>query len=323
MEKLVSIIIPAYNVEDYLGELLDSLCNQTYKNLEIILVNDGSTDHTLEICNEYASRDNRIKVVNQTNAGQAAARNNGLETSSGDYVYFVDGDDIVRTDTISVLMKNLINNDADISSCEYIKFSDSIPDNIDRESKIEILARDESMRELLADERIHSYVWTKIFKKSLFMDNNIRFPNTSFEDLATVYLLYHNAKASIHDNYIGYLYRHRNNSDMHTLSEKKVNCYIEVTGKLIDFYKNNYSHMADDINKFIVMTTANAHRYCMINKHKNLYNSKKMIDRYNNAKSIYKKNKKEILKQISFRKGLLLVLLYNFRKLSYLIGRII
>ena len=100
---------------------------------------------------------------------------------------------------------------------------------------------------------------------------------------------------------------------MHGYNEKKAE----------DFYKNNYSHMADDINKFIVMTTANAHRYCMINKHKNLYNSKKMIDRYNNAKSIYKKNKKEILKQISFRKGLLLVLLYNFRKLSYLIGRII
>ena len=110
MEHLVSVIIPVYNVEPYLRKCLDSILNQTYKNLEIILVDDGSTDKSGIICDEYADRDKRIKVVHQINQGLSAARNAGLDLCSGDYITFVDSDDYIEYDEIEVLVDQIVPN---------------------------------------------------------------------------------------------------------------------------------------------------------------------------------------------------------------------
>lgn len=118
-EKLVSIIIPVYNTKKYLPECVDSLVSQTYKNIEIILVNDGSTDDSLELCNEYAKKDSRVKVVDKENAGAALARKAGFDVCSGEYVLFVDSDDYATPDCVETHLENFYNTNCDMSLSSY------------------------------------------------------------------------------------------------------------------------------------------------------------------------------------------------------------
>lgn len=121
---LISVIIPVYNVEKYLSECLLSLKNQTYRNIEIIMVNDGSTDKSANICREFCDRDSRFILVEQKNQGLGAARNAGIDCAAGKYLCFVDSDDLVHKDYIMIMYKNLMTFGADISMCGYIKFND-------------------------------------------------------------------------------------------------------------------------------------------------------------------------------------------------------
>ena len=117
MDDLISVIIPVYNVEKFIDRCINSLINQTYKNLEIILVDDGSPDNCPGLCDDWAKKDNRIKVVHKQNGGLSDARNAGLERSTGDYIMFVDSDDFVDETICEVLLNDLKNNDADFSMC--------------------------------------------------------------------------------------------------------------------------------------------------------------------------------------------------------------
>lgn len=120
-DLLISVIVPVYNVEQYLSRCIDSIIHQTYHNLEIILIDDGSQDRCGEICYEYALRDNRIKVLHQENAGVTAARIKGLEESQGNYVTFIDSDDYISPQFVEHLYHNLMNYDADMSCCQIIQ----------------------------------------------------------------------------------------------------------------------------------------------------------------------------------------------------------
>ena len=120
MNKKISVIIPVYNTSKLLRRCLDSVINQTYKNLEIILINDGSTDDSLSICKEYSQNDSRIILIDKENEGGGKARNAGLDRATGDYIAFVDSDDYIDPDMYSVLMNNLKTSEADISTCGRI-----------------------------------------------------------------------------------------------------------------------------------------------------------------------------------------------------------
>ena len=117
---LISVIIPVYNGEKFLRDCLDSVLNQTYKNLQIILVDDGSTDSSGQICDEYAARDSRIQVMHCENAGQAEARNRGIKAATGEWIGFVDDDDIIEPDMYSVLIQNAKTNNVLISGCSTL-----------------------------------------------------------------------------------------------------------------------------------------------------------------------------------------------------------
>jgi glycosyltransferase involved in cell wall biosynthesis len=118
MKALISVIIPVYNVEKYLRECLDSVLAQTYANLEIILVDDGSSDGCGAICDDYAKKDNRIRVIHKQNAGVSAARNDGIDAAKGEYVCFIDSDDWVESNYVDVLYRLLAESNADISCCD-------------------------------------------------------------------------------------------------------------------------------------------------------------------------------------------------------------
>ena len=120
MENLISVIVPVYNVEKYLDKCINSLINQSYNNLEIILIDDGSTDNCGEICDKYALKDNRIKVIHKKNEGLSAARNLGISISKGDYIIFIDSDDWVDKEILLKLLNLIKKYNSDIAVCDYL-----------------------------------------------------------------------------------------------------------------------------------------------------------------------------------------------------------
>ena len=167
----ISIIIPVYNVEQYLMQCLDSVVNQTYKNLEIILVNDGSTDNSGKICDEYNLKDSRIKVVHKENGGISSARNEGLKLSTGSYVAFVDADDYLEKQYI----EKLVETDADIAVCSFYK---EYPFNSEKNiiiNKKTLKTKDEFIYDILSFQKALGCAWGKLFNTKFLKENNIFF----------------------------------------------------------------------------------------------------------------------------------------------------
>ena len=190
----VTVIVPVYNAELYLSECIDSIISQTYKNLEIILVDDGSIDGSPAICDEYAEKDSRIKVIHKQNGGVSSARNAALDIMTGDYVTFVDGDDLINIHFIEVLLGLCQKDGSDMSYCGYVRFpNEEVPDinsNLRLQERTFYVGYD-AVNNFFTGW-ITPNVWNKLFKKHLF--DRIRFPIvTRAEDLKVVFdvLLYH------------------------------------------------------------------------------------------------------------------------------------
>ena len=176
MKPLISIIIPVYDVEKFLCRCLDSVINQTYGNLEIILIDDGSTDGSGKICDEYALKDRRIKVVHQKNKGVSAARNQGLRMANGLYFGFVDGDDWIEKDMFSFLVGMAELNDADIVGCGYY-ISDVADPDLDFECVLKGLSQYDAIRMSLELKEFcfDCSVYNKIYKGDIFRTKGIEF----------------------------------------------------------------------------------------------------------------------------------------------------
>lgn len=199
---LISIIIPIYKVERYLRRCLDSIINQTYPHLEIILVDDGSPDRCPQICDEYAAKDKRIIVLHKENGGLSDARNAGLDICKGDYISFVDSDDWVETDYVRTLFELLNKNNADISIINFKKTTSDTPNPYVRPKsryikKIEILDSEKSASKLFSsDETIFVIACCKLYKKHLFSE--IRFPKgKKNEDEYIAYKLLYTSKKTV------------------------------------------------------------------------------------------------------------------------------
>ena len=180
-DEKISIVIPIYNVEKYVKRCIDSVLAQTYKNIEIILVDDGSEDNCGEICDEYAKSNNYIKVLHQENSGLAAARNNGIKITTGDYIAFVDSDDYVLPQMYEILYKNMKNYDADISTCNRYRNINNKNDyeNMDTDTeKIHVFTGQDAAKHLLSDTRfLKPAAWVVASEKQLYAysirDNSI------------------------------------------------------------------------------------------------------------------------------------------------------
>lgn len=146
MDKLISVIVPIYNVEKYLTKCIESIINQTYENLEIILVDDGSPDNCPIICDEYAKRDSRVKVIHKKNGGLSDARNAGLDIATGEYIMFIDSDDFVEIDMMESMMNNMIDNNVDLVVCN-IKYIYDNSEKVKYNQKDKVLDKYEAMQE--------------------------------------------------------------------------------------------------------------------------------------------------------------------------------
>lgn len=169
-QPLISVIVPIYNVEEYLDRCVESIVNQTYKHLEIILVDDGSPDNCSQMCDEWAEKDNRIKVVHKGNGGLSDARNAGLRIATGEIVSFIDSDDWIELDMFEKMLNRMIDDDSDIASCG-VKWVEE--DGIiirDVTSNDGVLDTQIAMKELLNDGKLKQHVWNKIYKYELIKD---------------------------------------------------------------------------------------------------------------------------------------------------------
>ena len=175
-EKLISVIVTAYNIEQYLPRCMDSILAQTWKQLEIILVDDGSTDATPQICDEYCKAHENVQVVHQKNAGPSVARNAGVALAKGEYIGYVDGDDWIEADMYESMLKALVFNNADIAICAYREVGEGC-EKVDFTGNIIPLTREEALEWYISGhEQYHIYhsVWSKLFKREVISD--ITFP---------------------------------------------------------------------------------------------------------------------------------------------------
>lgn len=220
-EKMqVSVIVPVYKVEKYIKRCLNSIVNQTYRDLEIILVDDGSPDNCGKICDEYAKQDSRIKVLHQENGGQSKARNEAMKIAKGDYFCFVDSDDYIATNMIERLVSLAQHNQADISMIDYTFFSGEQADVAKQnEDKCLIFTNVELIKNMhTVPGELYVVMWGKLFKRELF--EGITFPEGRIcEDLAILYKLYDQSNKAVYSAEVLYYY-YRNNVDSSTFQIK-------------------------------------------------------------------------------------------------------
>ena len=264
----ISVVVPIYNVEKYLERCINSIINQTYKNLEIILVDDGSTDNSGKIADKYKKIDSRIKVIHKNNGGLSDARNKGITIASGKYISFIDSDDYIAEDMISYLYKLIKDNNSEISICNFQQFSsiEEINDFKDfniNESNIYNYTGVEMLQILLKGNISYGdYAWNKLYMLSLF--NNIQYPiGKKMEDIGTTYKLYFNSKKVTIGTEKKYFYYKRNDSilgkndikvyqDKLELSIERIEWLqkrnvkldytdynIDLINKIIELYRNN------------------------------------------------------------------------------------
>ncbi len=234
-----SVILPIYNVELYLAKCIDSILNQSYTDFELILVNDGSQDQSLSICDEYAKKDERIKVINQTNAGLSMARNNGLAIATGDYVVFIDSDDFVTSnDFLQKLVQKTVNN-VDLIFFKYSRFLDgpNILCKCSYSYKNAILGNSMSdkLQRLVDDDAFYGMAWIKAVRRLMLVQNNIQFEKGLLgEDTEWNYHLLMHAKSIefIDESFIAY--RQRKGSISHSLKLKNLTDFIYVITKWVE-----------------------------------------------------------------------------------------
>ncbi len=256
-EELISVIVPIYKVERYLKKCVETIMNQTYSNLEIILVDDGSPDSCGVICEELAKKDSRIKVIHKNNGGLSDARNEGIRTSTGEYLLFVDSDDFISYSMIETLYKSIKKNNADMVACGYKKvFSSGIVEEqqFSVKNREEILTGEDATKRLLyLMEPGMVVAWNKLERRELW--KNMEFPvGKQHEDDFTTYRLMYNSSKVVLINDPLYYYTQREDSIIGTGFSLKSIDKIEAYEKACAFFKEkNREFYLRAINLVLIM----------------------------------------------------------------------
>lgn len=234
VSPLISVIIPVYNSSKYLYKCLDSVAKQTFKDFEVIVIDDGSTDDSSDIINKFVNKYDNFIFKKQENKGAAIARNMGIDIARGKFISFIDSDDFVEKDFLEVMYNKAIENNSDVVCCgfsyyhpnsnKFIKDIFMINSGVYSSNKILSL--------MIKDFRMHYYMWNKLWKRDLFENNNIRYPQICFEDITTVpKLVYFSNKVTvIKKSY--YYYTNNKNSLVHTVNISQLNDYIKSLAML-------------------------------------------------------------------------------------------
>lgn len=240
-KPLVSVIIPIYKVEKYLSTCVESVINQTYKNIEIILVDDGSPDNCPKICDEYAEKDNRIKVIHKQNGGLSDARNAGIKIAEGDYFSFVDSDDVIHPQMLEFLSKTAVEKKVQVVTCGF----SNIPEDCNGNDNSYFYTFENAFAEKCKEVALIEYVkkvywttaWAKLYSRKLF--EKIEYPvGRLHEDEFTTYKLLYSAGKICMLNLPFYYYRIRSSSITANITEKNLTDTIDAFVEKIEFFLN-------------------------------------------------------------------------------------
>lgn len=233
---MISVIVPVYNVEKYLEECLDSIQNQTHTDIEVILVNDGSTDNSEIICEKYCEQDNRFKLINQTNQGQSVARNNGVEASTGEFIAFVDSDDIIKRNYLEKLMQYMTE-EVDIVESKFTVSKKDFFIETSKETMILFEGNSQEAVKIFPNHVLSVNPVTKLYRRSI-VEAVPYLEGLIFEDIYSGIGMLKYIRKIIKIDYVGYYYRQHQSSTMHrTFTEKNLDVFI-VSDKLIELYSD-------------------------------------------------------------------------------------
>ena len=276
-EELISIIVPVYNAEEYLEQAIGSILNQTYRNIELIIINDGSTDKSAEICNQYLKTDKRIKIFYQENKGVSTARNIGLNHAIGKYIIFLDADDYIESNMIEKLYYGCINQNCDIAICNYTYICDGKKQFNIKENEIEKLNSNDFRIGLFKTDGYAGYLWNKLIKKEIIKDVRFNDEIHIMEDLIFLCNISYNIeKACFFKNEFLYNYIKREKSALNTINEKYISAIKAY--EIIEKYVNQLEF--DELqNKFYfeyIFTIMNCYYYLYCNNKLTITNKIKL-----------------------------------------------
>lgn len=273
----ISIIVPVYNAEKYLKKCINSIINQTYSNLEIILIDDGSTDNSGNICDEFAKKDNRILVIHKKNEGLSATRNVGIEKATGEFIGFVDSDDYIEKDMYEILYKDITRYDADVASISIsmVKKNGKKISGTDTNER-NIYENDDIIKELLLHKTLKNYSCDKLYKAELF--ENIRYiVGVAYEDVPFMFKIMSKAKKVVYYDAIKYFYVKHENSLSAVTSEKNVNDYIDAIINRFILTEKEYKSL-NIYNLYAIANTAIHAYYKVMLSSKSIENHRKKLD---------------------------------------------
>ena len=249
---MISVIVPVYNVEKYLEECLDSIQNQTYSDIEVILVNDGSLDNSKDICEKYCKEDNRFKLINQANQGQSVARNHGVAASTGEFIAFVDSDDIIRQDYLEVLIRYM-SEEVDIVESQFTVHKKEFFNENYKEINVIFEGDSEEAVKAVPKHVVSVNPVTKLYRRSV-VEAVPYLEGLIFEDIYSGVGMLKYIRRIIKSDYTGYYYRQHGTSTMHrTFTEKNLNVFT-VSDKLVEMYSDR-ENLLPYIGSYLVHVT--------------------------------------------------------------------
>lgn len=255
MSNTLSVIIPVYNVENYLKQCVDSILNQTYKELEVFLIDDGSTDESSKICDEYSLIDKRVRVYHKENSGQSGARNMALDMATGDFVTFVDSDDYLAPDMYETLMSNLQKYEADISCCSCYMVTDGIV-NAEKKSYDQQISIYEKKDEIFSNifgrpSLLRPEIWNKVYKREII--GNVRFKERQVhQDVYFDRMVFNQAPKVVFFNSPLYYYRvnRPGNTNSKPFNENRLPVLDEFEGLANELREDNHIYSAEQVEVF-------------------------------------------------------------------------
>ena len=260
-KDLISIIVPIYNVAECLSRCIESLMAQTYENIEILLINDGSPDNSGEICEKYAAMDSRVKHFPKENGGLSHARNYGIEHAKGKYLCFVDGDDFMDRRMVETLYHDIVSYGVNISTCGFRVYHDGDPlvEEPVVEENIEKFTTEEAINHLFTKEKYANYAWNKMYLASLF--DEVRFPvGRKMEDLGTMYKLMGQCEAVTYNPVKLCNYYQRGTSILHNRDKKFYEDKFFLTYERYCYLKERFPNMIrNELYMMVVIMDAYPH----------------------------------------------------------------
>ena len=297
MNELISVIVPVYNVEKYLKKAVQSIQNQSYKHLEIMLINDGSTDSSGDICDELAASDSRIVVIHKKNGGVSTARNEAQKLAKGNYVIYVDSDDYIHEEMIQSLYEQLIAENADVSSCSVMNvYQNSQTPQCSDENLYFVYNQEEFLREYLIGQRVQGTLGNKLIRKEI--TDQLEFPvGKIYEDAYYHLQLVQVAKKYVVHTKPYYYYYHRNQSLTTNPYHERDLVYLDVYQKFYDLVNLQYPEIINEA--FFRLSYA----YFYIFDKMLLESNFDRIDAFKIVRDYLKKNAIQIAKNTIFQKG--------------------